>query len=80
MVRETLIFILILVADRNPNDKIKRWMTFVDVNYVAYALSRQNIQKKSEDLHVLEEKAYSYIATVHTQSKPMINQSITSKI
>lgn len=74
MVRETLIFILI--TDRL---RFRLWVTFVDVNnaknfhksgkenYVADALSRQNIQKKSEDLHVLEEKAFSDIAIVHSE-------------
>ncbi|GBP98456.1 Retrovirus-related Pol polyprotein from transposon gypsy [Eumeta japonica] len=61
------------VSDRNPNAKIKRWKSFVDEhnakifhkpgkeNYVADALSRQNI-------HALEEEeVLSDIATVHSE-------------
>lgn len=60
------------VSDRNTNAKIKRWKAFIDEhnakifykpgkeNFVADALSRQNI-------HALEENAPSDLATVHSE-------------
>lgn len=60
------------VSDRNPNAKIKRWKAFIDEhnanvfykpgkeNYVADALSRQNI-------HALENDSVSDVATVHSE-------------
>lgn len=79
------------VSDRNPNAKIKRWAAFVDEhnakiiykpgkeNYVADALSRQNIHTlnvesmrtekhfEPQSLNTLEEDNHSDLATVHSE-------------